>query len=157
MSTFLYTHVRYAPEGEVCAFYKKHLIQRPLLSRGAEIRSRTAHAPHAHRGEWRIDAYNDGPPYWDITMRHASRFANYTRLHPTRSMIRSYISMEAMLSRERSLKIRRDVCNSAIPTEDVANDLWEDVLFAHLLQSFEWVFDSYRISWNVLPQVFCFY
>lgn len=40
-------------------------------------------ALHMHIAGRMAHRDNDGPPYWDITIRHESRFANYTRLHPT--------------------------------------------------------------------------
>lgn len=111
-------------------------------------RCRDPVALHMHIARRMAHRDNNGPSYWDITIRYASRFANYTRLHPTRLMVRSYISIGAMLSCERSLKIRHVY---ATPwSRDVANDLWQVGLFAHLLQSSAWTFDSYRKSLNIL-------
>lgn len=105
-------------------------------------------ALHMHIAGRMTHRDNNGPSYWDITIRYASRFANYTRLHPTRSMVRSYISIGAILSCKRSLKIRHVY---ATPwSRDVANDLWQVGLFAYLLQSATWTSDSYRKSLNIL-------
>jgi len=105
-------------------------------------------ALHMHIAGRMAHRDNNGPSYWDITIRYASCFANYTRLHPTHSMVWSHISIGAILSCKRSLKIRH--VYAAPWSQDVANDLWQVGLFAYLLQSSAWTSDSYRKYLNIL-------